>query len=76
MVENSDATSIVVTKIEPKRDGLAVLVRVKTKFGDFHLEIPVGVNDPTQALHEARKTLYRFFHEDLTRAADPPLQFE
>jgi hypothetical protein len=58
MVENSDATSIVVTKIEPRRDGLAVLVRVKTQFGDIHLEIPVDQKDPTLALREdARLTV-------------------
>jgi hypothetical protein len=62
--------------LRPRRDGFAVLVRVKTQFGDFHLEIPVDQKEPTLALREARKTLYQFVTKELTAAADFPLKFE
>ncbi len=71
MAENSDAPFIRLTAIESRSVG----VRVKSRFGDFHLEIPVG-HDPGRALGEARKTIYQFFQSEMTEAADSPLKFE
>jgi hypothetical protein len=61
----SDAPTIDVLAIEPREGGGAVRVRVRSQFGDFHLEIPVGqVSDLNRARDEAKKTLHRFFNGD------------
>ena len=69
-------SSIRATAIEPRAKGVAVRVRVESRYGDFHLEVPVELTDPTAALKEARRMLFHFFKEEMLEAIDSDLELK
>ena len=73
---SSDAPIIRATAIESRAKGVAVRVRIESRFGDFHLEVPVELTDPNAALKEARRLLYVFFKDEMVEAADSDLELK
>ena len=69
-------SSIRATAIEPRAKGVAVRVRVESRYGDFHLEVPVELTDPNAALKEARRMLFHFFKEEMLEAIDSDLELK
>jgi hypothetical protein len=69
-------SSVRATAIEPRAKGVAVRVRVESRYGDFHLEVPVELTDPTAALKEARRMLFHFFKGEMLEAIDSDLELK